>query len=89
MAHNRLSELLVVDTMHTRKAKMYELADGFIALPGGYGTYEELFEVLSWSRVGLHQNRSACLTWTGFSTPFFICFGIQLTADSPRRKTLS
>ncbi len=54
VAHDGLGELLVVDTMHTRKAKMYESADGFIALPGGYGTYEELFEVLSWSRVGLH-----------------------------------
>ncbi|AKM17669.1 LOG family protein yvdD [[Flavobacterium] thermophilum] len=69
VAHNRLSELLVVDTMHTRKAKMYEAADGFIAMPGGYGTYEELFEVLSWSRVGLHQKPIGLLNVEGFFDP--------------------
>ncbi|MBB6283554.1 LOG family protein [Geobacillus subterraneus] len=69
VAHDRLSELLVVDTMHTRKAKMNEAADGFIALPGGYGTYEELFEVLSWSRVGLHQKPIGLLNVDGFFDP--------------------
>lgn len=69
VAHDRLSELVVVDTMHTRKAKMYEAADGFIALPGGYGTYEELFEVLSWSRVGLHQKPIGLLNVEGFFDP--------------------
>ncbi|MFC0296910.1 LOG family protein [Geobacillus jurassicus] len=69
VAHDRLTELLVVDTMHTRKAKMYEAADGFIAMPGGYGTYEELFEVLSWSRVGLHQKPIGLLNVDGFFDP--------------------
>ncbi|ARP41303.1 Cytokinin riboside 5'-monophosphate phosphoribohydrolase [Geobacillus thermodenitrificans] len=69
VAHDRLSELVVVDTMHTRKAKMNEAADGFIALPGGYGTYEELFEVLSWSRVGLHQKPIGLLNVDGFFDP--------------------
>jgi len=55
VAHNGLTELKVVDSMHERKAIMADLADGFIALPGGLGTLEELFEVLTWSQLGLHQ----------------------------------
>lgn len=55
ISHPHLTELLIVDSMHERKAKMVELADGFIALPGGMGTLEELFEVLTWAQLGLHQ----------------------------------
>ena len=55
VAHEGLSELIVVDTMHERKAKMADLADGFIALPGGLGTLEELFEVLTWSQLDFHD----------------------------------
>jgi len=55
VAHPGLSELRVVDSMHQRKAAMAELADGFIALPGGFGTLEEIFEILTWSQLGLHQ----------------------------------
>jgi len=54
LAHPDLSELLIVDTLHERKAKMAELADAFIALPGGLGTLEELAEVLSWAQLDLH-----------------------------------
>jgi uncharacterized protein (TIGR00730 family) len=54
LAHERATELHVVDSMHARKAKMAELADGFIALPGGLGTLEELFEVLTWAQLGMH-----------------------------------
>ncbi|MBV9791072.1 MAG: TIGR00730 family Rossman fold protein [Chloroflexi bacterium] len=55
IAHRGLSELHVVQSMHERKAKMAELADGFIALPGGFGTLEELFEIVTWGQLGLHR----------------------------------
>ncbi len=55
IAHKNLSELIIVDSMHQRKAKMAELADGFIALPGGPGTMEEFFEVFTWGQLGLHK----------------------------------
>ena len=54
LAHPNLTELVVVETMHERKALMVEMADAFIALPGGFGTLEELFEILTWAQVGLH-----------------------------------
>jgi uncharacterized protein (TIGR00730 family) len=55
VAHQRLTELRVVDSMHQRKALMAELSDGFIALPGGIGTLEELFETLTWLQLGIHK----------------------------------
>jgi uncharacterized protein (TIGR00730 family) len=55
LAHTRLTRLEVVETIHQRKARMVELADAFIALPGGYGTLEELLEVLTWAQIGLHS----------------------------------
>ena len=55
VAHQGLHELRVVDSMHERKAQMAELADGFVALPGGWGTLEEIFEVLTWAQLGLHE----------------------------------
>jgi uncharacterized protein (TIGR00730 family) len=66
IAHTGLSDLRVVETMHERKALMAELADGFIALPGGYGTLEELFEVLTWGQLGLHQKPSGLLNVRGY-----------------------
>lgn len=54
LAHNRLTRLELVDGMHARKARMAELADAFIALPGGFGTLEEFFEILTWAQIGLH-----------------------------------
>ena len=54
VAFKDLDDLIVVDSMHTRKTTMAELADGFIALPGGYGTFEEFFEILTWAQLGLH-----------------------------------
>jgi uncharacterized protein (TIGR00730 family) len=55
VSHGGLDELIVVSSMHERKAKMAELSDGFIALPGGWGTMEELFEMLTWAQLGLHE----------------------------------
>ena len=66
VAHNGLSELRVVASMHARKAVMADLADGFIALPGGWGTLEEFFEVLTWAQLGLHQKPCGLLNVRGF-----------------------
>jgi uncharacterized protein (TIGR00730 family) len=54
LAHTRLTELKVVGSMHERKALMAELGDAFVALPGGFGTFEELLEILTWAQIGLH-----------------------------------
>lgn len=70
LAHNRLTHLEVVPTIHERKARMIELADAFIALPGGYGTFEELFEVLTWAQIGLHKKPIGLLNIRNYYTPF-------------------
>ena len=66
VVHEKLPDLRVVKTMHERKALMAELADGFIALPGGYGTFEEFFEVLAWAQLGWHQKPFGLLDVAGF-----------------------
>jgi uncharacterized protein (TIGR00730 family) len=66
VAHQGLSELRVVHSMHERKALMAELSDGFIALPGGIGTMEEFFEVLSWAQLGLHDKPCGLLNVSGY-----------------------
>jgi uncharacterized protein (TIGR00730 family) len=66
VAHTGLSELRVVHSMHERKALMAELAAGFIALPGGIGTMEEFFEVLSWAQLGLHNKPCGLLNVDGY-----------------------
>jgi uncharacterized protein (TIGR00730 family) len=69
VAHTGLSELRVVASMHERKALMAELADGFIALPGGIGTMEEFFEVLSWAQLGIHNKPCGLLNVAGYYDP--------------------
>ena len=66
IAHTELTELILVDSMHERKAQMEKLSDGMIALPGGFGTLEELFEILTWGQLGLHQKPVALLNVEGF-----------------------
>jgi uncharacterized protein (TIGR00730 family) len=66
IAHLRLSELRVVDSMHARKALMGELSDAFVALPGGLGTLEELFEVATWRQLGLHAKPVGLLNVRGY-----------------------
>lgn len=63
------TELLVVDTMHMRKQLMADLADAFIALPGGFGTCDELFEIVTWAQLGIHRKPVALLNVSGFFTP--------------------
>jgi uncharacterized protein (TIGR00730 family) len=69
LAHTRLTELHVVSTMHQRKALMADLADGFVALPGGFGTGDELFEILTWAQLGLHAKPIGLLNCAGFFQP--------------------
>lgn len=66
VAHDGLSELRVVASMHERKALMNDLSDGFVAMPGGWGTLEEFFEVLTWAQLGLHQKPCGLLNVSGF-----------------------
>jgi uncharacterized protein (TIGR00730 family) len=66
VAHDSLTELHITDTMHTRKALMADRADAFVALPGGFGTFEELFEVLAWQTLKLHAKPVVLLNTLGF-----------------------
>ncbi len=66
LAHPRVADLRVVGSMHERKALMAELADAFIALPGGFGTFEELFEIITWGQLGMHHKPLAVLNVAGF-----------------------
>lgn len=70
MAHRGLTELRTVASMHARKAEMYDLCDGVIALPGGYGTLEELFEALTWTQIGLHTLPAVLLDAEGYWASF-------------------
>src|SRR4051812_10222796 len=69
IAHDDLTELYVVDSMHERKSTMAELSDAFVALPGGIGTLEELFEVWTWAQLGIHRKRVALLDVDGYYAP--------------------
>jgi uncharacterized protein (TIGR00730 family) len=72
--HRALTQLEVVDSMHTRKARMAELSDGFIALPGGFGTFEEFCEVLTWGQLGFHGKPMGLLNVRGFYDPLLAMF---------------
>jgi uncharacterized protein (TIGR00730 family) len=66
IAHAGLTDLRIVSSMHERKAMMADLADGFIALPGGWGTLEEFFEVLTWAQLGIHEKPCGLLNVSGY-----------------------
>ncbi len=66
LAHQGVTELILVDTMHQRKQRMHELSNAVIALPGGFGTMDELFELLTWRQIGLHQQPIGLLNAFGF-----------------------
>ncbi len=69
IAQEDCTELIVVDTMHERKSRMADRSDAFVALPGGYGTCDELFEILTWAQLGIHNKPVAVLNVNGFFTP--------------------
>jgi uncharacterized protein (TIGR00730 family) len=66
-----LTELIVVGSMHERKAQMAELSDAFVALPGGWGTCEEIFEMLTWAQLGFHAKPCGLLNVDGYYDPLF------------------
>jgi hypothetical protein len=74
VAHSGLTELRVTNSMHERKMMMANLADGFIALPGGYGTFEEICEALTWAHLGLHAKPCGLLNTAGYYDPLLTMF---------------
>lgn len=80
LRHARVSERRVVATMHERKAMMADLSEGFIALPGGFGTFEELFEILCWAQLGLHDRPIGLLNARGYFGP------LMATIDHARQE---
>ncbi|WP_172256081.1 TIGR00730 family Rossman fold protein [Saccharibacillus deserti] len=74
IAHTGLTELIMVKSMHERKAKMAELAEGFITLPGGSGTMEEYFEIFTWAQLGLHTKPTGVLNSAGYYDPLIALF---------------
>lgn len=66
IAHPNLTELIMVDSMHERKLRMHELSEGVITLPGGFGTFEELFEMLTWAQLDLHKKPIGILNIEGY-----------------------
>ncbi len=91
--HSKLTKLIEVDTMHERKAKMSELADGYIALPGGLGTLEELFEVLCWAQIGIHQKPIGIMNINGYYDPLLNlvnhCIQSGFSNDTPKKIIIS
>jgi uncharacterized protein (TIGR00730 family) len=71
VVHEELSELIIVESMHERKQKMFDLSDGFIILPGGLGTLEEFFEVLTWAQLGRHKKPIGILNTNGYYDELF------------------
>ncbi len=74
VGHKTLPDLRIVNSMHERKAMMAELSDAFIAMPGGFGTFEEFCEVVTWTQLGLHRKRCGLLNVLGFYDPLLALF---------------
>jgi uncharacterized protein (TIGR00730 family) len=90
LAHQRLTEQIVVETMHERKARMADLADGFVALPGGFGTFEEFCEVLTWTQLGIQAKPCGLLNVNGYYDPLLALFD-RATAEGflkPKNRAL-
>ncbi len=90
LLHPDVSDMHRVDDMHTRKALMAELSDAFIALPGGYGTFEELFEIITWAQLGIHEKNIGLLNVAGFFDPLvrMIDHAIQEGFIKPKHREL-
>jgi len=90
LLHPGVQEMHVVRTMHERKAKMTELADAFIAMPGGYGTFDELFEAITWAQIGYHNKPIGLLNTAGYFDPLLQLIGhaIEEQFIAPRHAEL-
>jgi uncharacterized protein (TIGR00730 family) len=89
LAHGGVSELRVVDSMHARKQLMHDLSDGFIALPGGFGTLDELFETLTWAQLGVHAKPCGLLDVDGFWQPLLAMIERQVAEQFVRSQHAS
>lgn len=89
IAHPGLPDLRIVPSMHERKALMADLADGFIALPGGWGTWEEFFEVLTWGQLGLHEKPCGLLNVQGYFNPMLAAVGHSIVEGFVRPENRS
>ncbi|SEN64708.1 hypothetical protein SAMN05192533_11694 [Mesobacillus persicus] len=89
IAHKGLTQLITVETMHERKAKMADLADGFIVLPGGAGTLEEFFEVFTWGQIGLHQKPCGLLNINQYYRPLIQLFDHMVEQQFLQKKYLA
>jgi uncharacterized protein (TIGR00730 family) len=78
VVHDGLTRLITVESMHERKLKMHELSDGIIAMPGGWGTLEELLEMMTWAQLGLHQKPIALLNVAGYYDAFRAMIGLMV-----------
>ncbi|MGB7950536.1 MAG: TIGR00730 family Rossman fold protein [Candidatus Binatia bacterium] len=90
VVHRGLSDLRVVRSMHERKALMAELSDGFVALPGGIGTMEEFFEVLSWAQLGIHNKPCGLLNVAGYYSQLirFVDYAVEQDFLRPKHRDL-
>ena len=90
VAHEGLSDLRIVRSMHERKAAMAELSDGFVAMPGGIGTMEEFFEVLSWAQLGIHNKPCGLLDVSGYYQPLiqFLDHAVDHGFLKPKHRSL-
>lgn len=84
VAHAGASELIVVDSMHTRKRRMFERSDAFCVLPGGFGTLDEVFEIMTWKQLGLHDRPIILVNVAGFWNPLIQLFEHQIAAGFVR-----
>ena len=87
LAHEGLPDLRIVASMHERKALMASLADAFIAMPGGFGTFEELCEAVTWTQLGLHRKRCGLLNIRGFYDPMLTLFDRAVDDGFVREET--
>ena len=88
LAHTKLTRLHLVDTMHERKRLMAELAEGFVALPGGFGTLEELFEAMTWAQLHLHDYPCALLNVDGYYDPLVAFLRVSVEKEFVRQELL-
>lgn len=86
VVHTGLTKLITTRDMHERKLKMHELSDGFIALPGGFGTLEELFEIVTWGQLGLHRSPIGLLNINGFYDDLMALFKTMVRKEVLRKE---
>lgn len=88
IAHEGLSELVLVESMHERKLEMHERSDAVVALPGGFGTLEELMEIMTWAQLGLHQKPMGLLNTDGYYSPLLQLFQQMVNSGLLREQHL-